>query len=93
MSTNRLSSDTPAYRFQCWAAFIISIGSTSMGIWFLPLEAWTRAFLGLGMWFTVSACMNLSKAVRDAHEADKLSSVVEEAKTERILREHSRDAA
>jgi hypothetical protein len=91
---NRLSSDTAAYRFQCWTSFVLSLGATSIGIWFLPVDAWTRAFLGLGLWFTVSASMNLSKAVRDAHEAGKLTAVVEEAKTERILRDLSRaDAA
>jgi hypothetical protein len=92
--TTRLTSDTPAYRFQCWAAFVLSLGATSVGIWMLPVEAWTRAFLGLGLWFTVSSCMNLAKAVRDGHESQKLTAVVEEAKTERILRDFSRaDAA
>jgi len=94
MTTQGLRSDSPAYRFQCWAAFVLSLGATSIGIWFLPVDIWIRAFLGLGLWFTVSSCMNLAKSVRDEHESHKLTSVVEEAKTERILRDFSRaDAA
>ncbi|MDP2343657.1 MAG: YiaA/YiaB family inner membrane protein [Deltaproteobacteria bacterium] len=89
-ASRSLTADSPAWTFQTWAAFILSLGSTSLGIWFLPVDIWTRSFLGLGLWFTVSSCMTLAKSQRDNHESQKLSAVVEEANTERILRDHSR---
>ena len=89
-ASRSLSADSPAWKFQIWAAFVISLGATSLGVWFLPVDIWTRGFLGLGLWFTVSSCMTLAKAVRDEHESQKLTAVVDEANTERILRDHSR---
>jgi hypothetical protein len=86
-----LIDDSSGFRAQCWIAFVLSLGATTFGIYLLDAGAWERAFLGLGLWFTVSATVTLSKAMRDAHEAQKLSSQVNEVKTERILREMARD--
>ena len=82
-----LNSDTPAWRFQCWAAFVIAVATTTIGIWLLPADVWVRGYLGIGLWFSVSSSFTLAKAMRDSHESQKLISRVEEAKTERILRE------
>lgn len=88
-----LASDSPAWRFQTWAAFVLSLLSTSIGIYWLPIGAWERAFVGLGLWFTVSSCFALAKSERDRHEAQKLTTKVAEVQTERMLRELHKDAA
>lgn len=82
-----LSSDTPAWRFQTWAAFVLSLGATTLGVIYLDVELWTKAYLGLGLWFTVSSTLALSKTVRDHHESQKIHTQVNEAQTERILRD------
>lgn len=92
MNTPSLLSDTPAFRFQTWAAFLLSLGATSVGIWFLDVDGWVRAFLALGLWFTVSSSLSLAKAVRDHHEREKLSGQLTEHKTEQILREMAKAA-
>jgi hypothetical protein len=92
-TTVPLNSDSPAWRVQTWIAFVLSLGSTSIGIYALPLEAWPRAFVGLGLWFTVSSCFALAKAERDRHESAKLSSKVAEHQVERVLRDLSKEAA
>jgi hypothetical protein len=51
------------------------------------------AFVGLGLWFTVSSCFALAKAERDRHEASKLSAKVTEHQVERVLRDLSKEAA
>lgn len=43
----------------------------------------------MGVLFTVGSSFSLSKTVRDRHEAEKLTSKVEEARVERILAEHN----
>jgi hypothetical protein len=93
MSSVSLTSDTPAWRFQTWAAFVLSLGATSLGIWWLPLGVWEKGFVALGLWFTVSSSFALAKAERDRHEAGKLTSRVAEHQVERALRDMSRDAA
>jgi hypothetical protein len=92
-STVSLNSDTPAWRAQCWVAFVLAVLATSIGIYALPIDAWPRAFLGMGLWFTVSSSFALAKAERDRHEAAKLTAKVTEHQVERVLRDMSREAA
>ncbi|MCT7970645.1 hypothetical protein [Laspinema olomoucense] len=44
--------------------------------------------MGMGVLFTVGSSFSLAKTLRDRHEAEKLTSKVEEARVERILTEH-----
>jgi hypothetical protein len=79
--------DTPAWIFQVWASFTISVGTTAVGIVYLPLDPWVRAFLGMGLLFSVGSALTLSKTVRDNHEARRLINRLSEAKAEKIIRE------
>jgi hypothetical protein len=88
-----INSDTPAWRFQTWAAFAFSLLSTSIAIWWLPVGPWEKGLVGLGLWFTVSSCFALAKSERDQHEAKKLTAKVSEIQTERILRDMTKEAA
>lgn len=60
---------TPAWRFQTWAAFALSFGITAIGIVWLPLTIWPKAFLMIAFLFTVAQCFTLAKTVRDDQEA------------------------
>lgn len=92
-STVSLTADSPAWRFQTWAAFVLALSATSIGIWWLPVDVWVKAFVGLGLWFTVSSSFALAKSERDRHEANKLSTRVAEHQVERVLRDLSKEAA
>ena len=93
MTTPSLLADTPAWRFQTWTAFVLSLLVTSVGIYWLDVDVWQKAYVGLGLWFTVSSCFGLAKAERDRHEATKLSGRVAEHEVERVLRDLSKEAA
>lgn len=93
MHRQPLRADTGAWTVQVWVAFIVALGATSVGVLFLNADVWVRGFLFLGLYFTVSSTMSLSKALRDRHESDKLVSKLDEAHAERTLREVYRDAA
>ncbi|MDJ0681698.1 MAG: YiaA/YiaB family inner membrane protein [Xenococcaceae cyanobacterium MO_167.B52] len=77
-----------AWIFQTWISFIISISATSIGIIYLPVDAWTKGFMGMGLAFSIGSTISLTKTQRDLHEATKLTSKIEEARVEKILTEH-----
>lgn len=78
-----------AWVIQTWASFIISITAMGIGIIYLPVENWTKGYMGMGLIFTVGSTMSLAKTTRDIHEGKKIVSKIEEARVEKILNEHS----
>ncbi|QSQ11531.1 MULTISPECIES: YiaA/YiaB family inner membrane protein [Myxococcus] len=77
-----------AWVIQTWLSFALSVGVMSLGIWHLPVDAWMKAFLGMGMLFTVGSTFSLSKTVRDQHEMEQLGTRLDEARVARMLSEH-----
>lgn len=65
-----MKSTTAAWRFQVWASFVLASTITSLGILYLPVDLWTKGFLGMGLLFTVGSCFSLAKTLRDEHEAN-----------------------
>ena len=79
--------DTGAWRFQVIAAFVIALGLTTTGVFYLPVTAWVKGYLVMGLYFTVSSAFGLAKTIRDSHESSRLVAKISEAKTEKMLRE------
>ena len=77
--------DTAAWIFQAWASFILAVCATGYGIVCLPVDAWVRGFMGMGLLFTVGSTFTLAKTMRDLAESRRMSSVVQSAKVEEIL--------
>ncbi len=76
---------------QTYASFIVSLGGTLAGIYFVPLELWAKAVLFMGVLFTVTSCLSLAKTVRDQHEAKNLHHQITNARAEKLLREVDED--
>lgn len=89
MTTATIEKNTSAWRMQVWMSFAFSLGLTLMGIYFLPVDIWTRGFMLMGVMFTVGSTFSLAKTVRDDHEAGKLIHKVENARTEELLSKYS----
>ncbi|HEX4445498.1 MAG TPA: YiaA/YiaB family inner membrane protein [Polyangiaceae bacterium] len=79
--------DTPAWIFQVWASFALAVGTTAVGIVYMPLDPWMRAFFAMGLVFSVGSSLTLAKTLRDNHEARRLINRLSEAKAEKIIRE------
>lgn len=77
-----------AWVIQTWLSFIVSLTATTIGIIYLPVDAWTKGFMGMGLAFSVTSTISLTKTQRDIHEGTKLTSKIEEARVEKILTEH-----
>ncbi|NES67431.1 MAG: hypothetical protein F6K24_20425 [Okeania sp. SIO2D1] len=78
-----------AWIFQTWLSFIVSLSATVVGIIYLPVDAWTKGFMGMGVAFSVGSTVSLVKTQRDLHEAKRFTSKIEEARVEKILSEHN----
>ncbi len=82
-----VQQDSNAWVLFSKASFAISLIAMTIGIVRLPLDIWIRGFLGMGMWFVVASTITLSKTLRDQHEARQLIHRVQQAKTEKIIKD------
>lgn len=82
------SIHSPAWVVQTWLSFVLACGVTGMGIWFLPVDVWVKAFMAMGLLFSVGSTFSLAKTVRDQHESESLRKRIDEARVNRIIAEH-----
>ena len=87
-ATALIRRDTAAWRAQVWISFAVSTAITAIGIWLLPVDAWTRAFMAMGLLFSVGSALSLAKTIRDVHEASRLTARIDEARFHRLITEH-----
>ena len=59
--------DTPAWILQVWAAFILALAVTCLGIYALPVDVWLRGYVAMGFFFTVGSTFTVAKMIRDNH--------------------------
>ncbi|GII76621.1 hypothetical protein Sru01_16030 [Sphaerisporangium rufum] len=79
---------TGAYYAQCVLSFGLSLVSVVLGIAYLPVGPWVRAFLAVAVLYTVTSAFVLAKCVRDRQEVTTMSSRVDQARLDRLLSEH-----
>jgi hypothetical protein len=77
-----------AWVVQTWVSFIISVGITFLGIWYMPAEPWVKAFMSMGLLFTIGSTFSLAKTVRDQHEAQSIKQRIDDARVSRLIAEH-----
>jgi len=78
---------TAAFFVQSAVAFGLSLTALLIGIAKLPVGAWERSFLSLGLVFVVSSAFTLAKCVRDRQEVEEMTSKVDRARVDRLLNE------
>lgn len=79
---------TTAFYVQAALSFGLALGSVTIGVAWLPMSAWQRGFLALGLVFLVSSTFNLSKCVRDRQETQEVTHRVDQARIDKIISEH-----
>lgn len=85
---NPMSTNTTAFYAQAAISFAVAICAVVLGICYLPVDPWVRAFLALGSLFLVTSSFTLAKCVRDAQESSGITSRLDQARVDRILAEH-----
>ncbi len=88
MTNTPNSKNTNAFFAQAGISFAIAVFAVMVGVFYLPVDPWVRAFLALGSLFLVTSSFTLAKCVRDAQEGTMLVSRLDQARVERILAEH-----
>jgi hypothetical protein len=76
-----------------YVSFAAAAFMVAMGIFFLPLDWWSKAYMAMGVIALVQSCVTMTKTIRDQHEAAKLLNRIEDARTERLLMEVGKAAA
>ncbi|MCC9309072.1 hypothetical protein LN042_18625 [Kitasatospora sp. RB6PN24] len=79
---------TSAYYVQAILSFALAGGGLAIGIAYLPVSAWMRAFLALGALYTVTSAFTLAKVVRDRQQEGEVVNRVDQARLEKLLAEH-----
>jgi hypothetical protein len=79
--------DSAAWLFFVRVSFVVALVANSLGVAYLPVDPWVRAYLGIGELFLVGSTITMAKALRDEHEAKTLLSRITEARTSKLLRE------
>jgi hypothetical protein len=84
---------SPAWVSFTYASFAGSLSMVALGIFYLPLDWWSRGYLAMGVLMLIQSCITMSKTVRDQHEAARLVNRIEDARAERLLMEVGKAAA
>jgi hypothetical protein len=84
-----IQKDSASWVFFVKISFVIAALSMIAGIWFLPTEPWIKGYMAIGLFFVIGSSITLTKTMRDEHEANKLIKKIDNAKTEKILKEYS----
>lgn len=82
-----LHQDSPAWKFFVMVSFVASLGATTLGLLILPVDFWVKGYMAMGVYFAVSSSFTLAKTLRDSHEATKLVNKINEARTEKMLKD------
>jgi hypothetical protein len=82
------SPTTTAFFAQAMISFAISLVAVGAGIAYLPVDRWIRAFLAIGLLYTVTSAFTLAKCVRDQQETTAVTTRIDQARLDKLLSEH-----
>ena len=88
MTASTQPKPSPAFFLQAALSFGVALVAVAAGIAYLPVNAWIRAFLTIGVLYVVTSAFTLAKCVRDQQESAAVTSRVDQARLDRILTEH-----
>lgn len=88
MTTPVQRPTTAAYFIQAALSFGLSVLAVSIGIAYMPMGAWERGFLAIGVLFLISSSFTLAKCVRDRQEMREVTTRVDKARIDKLISEH-----
>jgi len=80
-----MTKTTAAFYAMAAISFGASLLALGLGIAYLPVDRWVRAFLVVGALYAVTSTFTLAKVVRDQQEAAAVHARVDQARMERLL--------
>ena len=88
MSTPTTTKNTNAFYLQAGISFAVALLTMIFAIFYLPVDPWIRAFLGLGTMFLTTSAFTLAKCVRDAQDDHYVVTRLDQARVDKSLAEH-----
>ncbi|MBU7600792.1 hypothetical protein JGS22_024995 [Streptomyces sp. P38-E01] len=79
---------TAAYFLQAALSFAVALAAVTIGVAYMPMGAWERGFLAIGVLFLVSSSFTLAKCVRDRQEHSQVTTRVDKARLDKLISEH-----
>lgn len=78
---------TAAFLAQASISFAASVTALLFGVAYLSIGTWQRAFLAIGVLYTVTSAFTLAKVIRDRQEETAVVSRVDQARLDKLLAE------
>jgi len=88
MDTPIAPKNTNAFYLQAALSFGVALLTMILSVFYLPVDPWIRAFLGLGIMYLTTSAFTLAKCVRDSQESQAVHVRLDQARVDRILSEH-----
>jgi hypothetical protein len=82
------SKTTGAFYMQSVISFGLALAALTIGVAYLPVDAWIRAFFAIGVFYLVTSSFTLAKCVRDRQEEAAVVTRVDQARLDKLLAEH-----
>lgn len=93
MTKTPAARTTFAFYAQAAISFGVSVIALGLGIAYLPVGGWVRAFLALGSLYAITSTFTLAKCVRDQQETAGVTQRIDQARLDKMLAEHDPFAA
>ena len=84
---NPHTQNSKPWIFFTYVSFAVALSVTLLGVWFTGMELAMKGFVTMGVLLITSSSFTLAKTLRDEHEASRFHNRLEEARTEKLLRE------
>ncbi len=91
MDNQTIQGNSAGWLFFVKASFVMSVLAMGVGILLIPEDILIKLFLAMGTLFVISSSMTLSKTIRDEFEARKLMNKINEAQTNKLIKEYSQE--
>ncbi|AUG79020.1 hypothetical protein CFP65_4266 [Kitasatospora sp. MMS16-BH015] len=88
MNTPVPGRTTNAYYIQAILSFGLASAALAIGIAYLPVSAWVRGFLAVGLLYEITSAFTLAKVIRDRQEDGAIVTRVDQARLDKLLAEH-----
>lgn len=90
---NPNSQNSKGWIFFTYISFAVALGATLAGAWMSDMGLPMKGFMTMGVLFLTGSAFTLAKTMRDEHEAQRFHNRIDEARTEKLLREVDVEAA
>ncbi len=84
---NAMQRHSEAWVKFSYLSFAVSCLMMAGGLILAPIDLATKGYIAMAAVMVIQTTVNLTKTIRDNHESDRLLNKIEDAKTERLLRD------